>query len=205
MSTDILDRLVFLNVVQNDTTVHVSFYIAGGRVDGTIYLTDHGYWQARLDRYQPLDDDNGCFLHSTVEHVTDKQREPVATWIAHQIDTALRYPRLTSEERRMVERLNANLDSMVRTPGMWGGPEATELQMLQAMEMRDAVLHPDNDVRDILDQHAAFLRSEFKKDYCHLPAYQIFQRMYPSEDDLAITSRVTEMMGRFNQTLIAQG
>ena len=204
MSTDILDRLVFLNVVQNDTTVHVSFYIAGGRVDGTIYLTDHGYWQARLDRYQPLDDDNGCFLHSTVEHVTDKQREPVATWIAHQIDTALQTPRLTPAERRMVAHLNDTLRSMFLRPGTWGGPEAHELQALQVMELREVILHPNNDVREILDRYAVFLRGQFPKNG-NEPAYRLLAKLHPgTAEEYALTCHVAAVMEQFNQELIAR-
>jgi len=102
----------------------------------------------------------------------------------------------------MVEYTNANLESLIRFPGMWGGPEATELQALQAMEFRDNILHPNNDVRDILYRYNDFLRGVFAKSYRNLPACQILQRQYPEESEIDIITRVSELMSRFNQVLL---
>lgn len=72
---------------------------------------------------------------------------------------------MTDDADRMREHLRERMDSMLECPPMWGGDEATELQMLGALEMLHVVERPDVPVgRVILDAWIAFIGRRFHEN-----------------------------------------
>lgn len=193
------DNPVLLTIEQDDKWATLCVYANGVTWTAKIDLTIIGLWRAEISG-SGTDTSPRAIVHSHREVCVHESRKIAAAWLAERLHNALRWPALSIAEHRMLDLVNDNLRGMFAQPGTWGGPEATELQALQAMEMRDAVLHPTHGARYILNSYHDFLRRVFPIGGS-LPAFQILRQMDAECSEMELTVRVAKIMSEFDALL----
>lgn len=84
---------------------------------------------------------------------------------------------MSETKDNILSLIESRLDNMIHAPQMWGGPEAVEMQILTALEIRTMCISPNlitEKPRVVIDAYVDFLMKKFPT-YGRLPLHQIVE------------------------------
>ena len=102
---------------------------------------------------------------------------------------------------RLLAAIDRNLDGLLARPGMWGGPEAVELQVLQALQFRVHLLHPTAEDRDVLDQLRGWMTRRYPGNPT-APIHVLLRRQHPSMNEAEVLKELARLLSKFREWIM---
>lgn len=108
---------------------------------------------------------------------------------------------LDTTQTRLLSAVDRNLDSLLARPGMWGGPEAVELQVLQALQFRVCLIYPTAEDRDVLNHFRHWLTRRYPGNPT-APLHVLLRRQHPSMNEADVLKELARLLSKFREWIV---